>query len=64
MNKKLSGLTLIFLFCLAVPACAGSELPINIDDQAGLAAAIVHPAPQYSRMAVQLKLRGRVGLGV
>ena len=62
--KKLSGLPLILLLCVAFGASAAAEPPIDIDDQVGLAAAIFRPAPQYSGMALQLKLQGKVGLGV
>jgi protein TonB len=63
MKHKTIGCLILSIFLGFVAGRAGAaEVPLDIEDGAGLAAAILHPAPVYTKMAAQLKLEGKVGI--
>ena len=65
MKQKTIGCLIVSIFLGVAAGRAGAaEVPLDIADGVGLAAAISHPAPVYTKMAAQLKLEGKVAIGV
>ena len=48
----------------AIRAGQTVDVPIFLNEEQGMASAISHPMPPYSKTALQLKMEGRVGLNL
>jgi TonB family protein len=61
--RKMTIALLWVLLAAAATLHGAVEVPIDVDEVIGIQAAVVHPAPVYTKIALQLKLQGHVGIG-
>jgi protein TonB len=62
-KRRITAIFLSLLLSATATLHGAVEVPIDVDDAIGAQAAVFHPAPVYTKIALELKLQGRVGIG-
>ena len=64
MRRIFLVLSLILGMAFGLMAAGPVDVPVFLTEEQGMASAMSHPYPHYSKAALQLKIEGRVGISI